>query len=69
MDSEEHKLWTAIHEVRKGVKGEHELKGMEKGTEDIVDDWQPILSNLHKIVEILKVPGRKAKCKLQLSNH
>ena len=43
----------------------HELKDMGPGSEDITQDWAPILNALHKLVEVTKVPGRKAKCKLQ----
>ena len=62
--SEEHTLCEAIFKIRKDAN--HELKGMENGTDDIVDDWAPVLNKIFKLVEILKVPGRKAKRKLQL---
>ena len=43
----------------------HELKEMHPGMEDIIDDWEKPLAQLFKLTELLKVPGRKAKCKLQ----
>ena len=43
----------------------HELKEMHPGMEDITDDWEKPLAQLFKLTELLKVPGRKAKCKLQ----
>ena len=43
----------------------HELKEMHPGTDDIIGDWVPVLNALFKLVEVMKVPGRKAKCKLQ----
>ena len=42
----------------------HELKELHPGSDDILDDWEKILQNLFKLTENLKVPGRKAKCKL-----
>ena len=62
--SEEHALCEALFKIRKDPN--HELKAMENGTDDIVDDWAPVLNKIFKLVEILKVPGRKAKRKLQL---
>ena len=34
---------------------------MERGTEDITDDWSDVLNAVFKLVEGWKVPGRKAK--------
>ena len=65
MESDEHKLCEAIIKARR-TEG-HELCKFQQGQEDITDDWQPVLNNIFKLVEVLKVPGRKAKCKLQLS--
>ena len=62
MESEEHKLCNILFKQRK--EGDHELTKLGAGTEDIVDDWQAILTNMYNLVEVLKVPGRKAKCKL-----
>jgi hypothetical protein len=41
----------------------HELKDFEDGFDDILDEWSPVLNAIFKLVEVLKVPGRKAKCK------
>ena len=42
----------------------HELKQFEDGFDDILDNWSPVLNAVFKLVDCLKVPGRKAKCKL-----
>ena len=42
-----------------------EVKACDNAFVDIVDDWQPIMNILFEICEVYKVPGRKAKCKLQ----
>jgi len=39
---------------------------MEMGICDISDDFQPILNALFDLVQILKVPGRKAKGKFHV---
>ena len=39
------------------------VKELENGYADIWNDWQPTLDDLFAVVEKLKVPGRKAKCK------
>jgi hypothetical protein len=46
-------------------KQSSEVKGLDNAYVDIIDDWQPILNFLFKVCETMKVPGRKAKCKLQ----
>ena len=66
MESEEHKRCDAIFKARKETH--HELKEMHPGTDDITSDWEKVLNDLFKLVEVLKVPGRKAKCKLQLQS-
>ena len=62
--SEENTLCEMIFKART-TEGT-ELKEMHPGTDDVTDDWQPILNSLHKLVEGFKVPGRRAKCKLQI---
>lgn len=64
-DSEEYKNLLFIYSHRKGLTdGEpHELKELANGTDDIVDDWEKILASVFKLVELFKVPGRKAKGK------
>lgn len=57
--SEENSLCLKIFAVRKNES--HELGKIQDGTDDIIDDWQPVLNNIFKLVETLKVPGRKAK--------
>jgi len=44
----------------------HELGKIQDGTDDIIDNWQPVLNNIFKLVDALKVPGRKAKRKLHI---
>lgn len=61
MASEEHSLCQKLYNTRKNEP--HELKELHPGSDDILDDWQPVLANLFKLVETLKVPGRKSKCK------
>lgn len=65
--SEEHKLLKYLHETR--VQGAHELKDMHPGSDDILDDWDKVLSSLFKVTELLKIPGRKAKCKFQFHGY
>lgn len=60
--SEAYTICKALIAIRKNE--ERELGKMEKGTEDIIENWQPILDYLFKLSEQLKVP-RKAKRKLQ----
>lgn len=62
-NSDEHKICTLLNKM--WMTDGHELKDMHPGTDDILDDWEIPLSKLFKLTEILKVPGRKAKCKLQ----
>ena len=39
---------------------------MELSDIDIWDDFQPMLNALFELVQELKVPGRKAKCKFHI---
>lgn len=39
---------------------------MEMSTKDINDDIQKYLDALFKLVQVMKVPGKKAKCKIDL---
>ena len=43
-----------------------EVKACDNAFVDIVDDWQPIMNILFEVCDVYKVPGRKAKCKLQI---
>ena len=45
MESEEHKFCTLLFKARK--EGDHELVKLGAGTDDIIDDWQPILTSLY----------------------
>jgi len=63
MNSDEHKLCQSIHKLR-SEEG-HELNAMHPGSDDITGDWEKPLNEIFKLTEILKIPGRKAKCKLQ----
>lgn len=63
-NSEEHKLCSLLFKMRT-TEG-HELKELHPGSDDILDDWEKPLTALFRLTEILKIPGRKAKCKLQL---
>lgn len=54
-----------LYDFRKNTENKHELKDLHPGSHDITDEWKPVLESLFKLVELLKVPGRKAKCKLQ----
>lgn len=64
-ESEEYKSLLYIFNKRKGLDehGNHELKEFANGTDDILDDWEGILTRIFKLVEAFKVPGRKAKGK------
>ena len=37
---------------------------IEMGTKDISDKWDQFLKELFELMAILKVPGRKAKCRI-----
>lgn len=39
------------------------IRDIDKGTEDIMEDWGDTCAKWFRMVEQLKVPGRKAKCK------
>ena len=56
-----YKICGDLYKIRKDEGTE--LGKMEKGTEDIIEDWTKILEWLYGLSEQLKVP-RKAKCKL-----
>ena len=58
-NGDEHECCKKIFEERK--KEGTELKEMHPGSDDIVGDWKGVLDNLWKLVDTLKVPGRKAK--------
>ena len=64
-ESEEYKNLLYIFNKRKGLdEGDpHELKDLANGTDDITHDWEKILASIFKLVELFKVPGRKAKGK------
>jgi hypothetical protein len=34
------------------------------GVSDIIDNWTTFLNELYEVGTVLKVPGRKAKCKI-----
>ena len=59
IEGEEYKHVQYINKYKKDEN--HELGRMERGTEDIVDDWQEILNSVFKLVEGFRVPGRKSK--------
>ena len=40
------------------------IQPIEMGTKDITDKWDQFLTELYELGSILKVPGRKAKCKV-----
>jgi hypothetical protein len=40
------------------------IQQIEMGTRDITDNWNTFLSELYEVGSVLKVPGRKAKCKI-----
>lgn len=66
--SEEYKLMEWIFEARTSGEAKYrEIKALQNGTEDIVEDWKQLLDNLHKLCELMKVPGRKAKSKCKRS--
>ena len=65
--SEEHKLCSYIFKMR--TSEGHELKDLHPGSDDILDDWEKVLASIFKLTEVLKIPGRKAKCKLQFDEH
>ena len=61
MESDEHAYCKAIYNTRKFEN--HELKELHPGSDDILDDWQPVLNNIFKLAEGIKLQGRKSKCK------
>ena len=60
-NSEENTKLALIYKYK--MDKSHELADLGNGTDDIIDDWQMILDAVFKLVEVLKVPGRKAKGK------
>ncbi len=42
---------------------------MDMGLVDITDNWTQFLNELYEVGTVLKVPGRKAKCKFEDSSH
>ena len=61
--SDAFKICETLYKLRKN--DETELGKLEKGTEDIIEEWGKILEMVHKLGESLKIAGRKAKSKLQ----
>jgi hypothetical protein len=53
----------AIEAFRSSIKKDAKIFNIDKGTEDIMEDWTDVLNKWFKMVEALKVPGRKAKSK------
>ena len=51
--SEEHKICHNLFKTRS--EGDHELVTFDIGTDDIIQDWQPILSDIYMLGELLKV--------------
>lgn len=41
-------------------------KNIDNAWVDIASNFEPFLKTLHECTQILKVPGRKAKCKFQV---
>ena len=41
----------------------------DRGTNDISSDWTELLKALFDMIQILKVPGRKAKCNIFIIIH
>ena len=60
-ESEEWKCIQYIYSKRK--EEGHELQKMAVETDDILDDWSEIPNKINKLVELLKVPGRRGKGK------
>ena len=65
LETEEHKICTQLYKIRKNEASGHELNRLTNAWDDITDDWQPVLDKIFKLTELFKVPGRKAKSKLQ----
>lgn len=66
-ESPEMKILDRIFAARTGGdKKNEEIKALQNGTEDITGDWGPILQDLHDLVELLRVPGKKSKSKLHI---
>jgi len=42
-------------------EGNHELSNLKNDKDDVTDDWREVLDRVFKLVEGLKVPGRKSK--------
>ena len=51
--SEEHKICHNIFKTRS--EGDHELVTFDIETDDIIQDWQPILTDVYMLGELLKV--------------
>ena len=48
-----------------GLRGEFQKRKVDNGFVDVSDDFQPMLNKLFEVVQLMKVPGRKAKSKFQ----
>ena len=59
IESPEYKSVQFINKYKKDEN--HELGRMERGTEDIIDEWQDIIDAVFSLLTGLKVPGRKSK--------
>ena len=64
-DEEANRICVEIMKHRKNEN--HEMCKFNAGTDDIIGDWKDILEKIFKLGEAMKVPGRKAKRKLQIN--
>ena len=53
----------AIQDLQKEIEKDAEIAKIDRGTEDIFQDWSQVCAHWYKLVETLKVP-KKSKGKL-----
>ena len=55
--------YKAIQDLQKEIEKDPEIAKIDRGTEDIYQDWSQVCAHWYKLVETLKVP-KKSKGKL-----
>lgn len=65
-------VWKETDEYKSIIKWletrlkDDDVHNLDLAYKDIWQDWQPILDDTFNMCEKMKVPGRKAKCKLHI---
>ena len=59
--------YNAIMDLQRQINANKEIAKIDRGTEDINDDWEQVCLMWWRLLEVLKVP-KKSKCKFYTSS-